>query len=402
MPPPVRPPDPNATVGEADYYWTTPAAPSVQNRGTDKKPPANAIFWTIHTYADGRKEVWQHDPKAGAGQEAWIKRNTIQPKPDDVNAQRFKNQQDEYDKYAAKAAPQVTQTADPTEEFITVQRINPDTGQLEFIKEKNPSYDKAAADLKQQSIQAQTGTYEAASTKSKIEAERATREEAERGTARPELGGTTGLTNVEATDRILAQGKEAWQRSQDQIKNDLDTRKIGFDEAVSRLNAEHARINQQIEADRNRLTQRGQDITLRGQNLDTATEMGRMQVAMMPYQSDPAQAANLGEAFRAMGTPGYKPNYQTPQGIKAQDPLEITRQALAGLSSFGNGAVDQGYQAPMPGQVNLTSPNPQAPMPTYGPSALPPGAQDMSAFIAPQRLMPGGTPLAQQPELGMV
>jgi hypothetical protein len=374
----VTPPNPNLPVGDPEMYWSLPGT-TTPGKG---KPPANAVFWTRIKYADGRIELSQHDPKTNA----WKVVSTVQPKSDDVQAKRYQDQVDNYQNYLTKAAPQVTQTADPTERYITVQQINPQTGQLEFKQVDNPGYDPDAANAKQAATKAQIGSYEAASARGKIETEKMTREERERGQQRE--GGLTGLTNVEAIEASRQAARDEWQRSIDRNKADLEARKITFDQAVARLNADHARIGLQLQADQNKLTQRSQDITVRGQNINAATEVARLQTAMLPYYSDPGAKRNIEESIKGMAQPGYKPQYGGHEGIKLPDARALVADALAGMSNY----------APQ-GQVSLTSPGaiPSDQMPTYGPAggntglpaegALQP---DFASYIAPQPVMPQG------------
>src|SRR5215475_13848386 len=277
----------------------------------------------VFTYTDGSQEEWAFIP-AGEGQPGeWRFVQALQTTDKALEAD-WKRQNDAYDAVVKQA-----------------------TANLQTPEQK--AYTEAGT--------AQLG---AQTAKARAELDRMQREDAERAT--PREGGMTGMSNLEAYAAIRQKGLDDFARKQAEITSDMAQRRFSFDEAVAKLNAEHARIGLQIQADQNKLAQRSQDVAVRGQDVGLASDIGKMTISMLPYYSDPGAAANITESLKSLGSLGaYKPQYGPHQGIQLPDPGQVVRDALAGMSRFAG-----------PPPLPLTSPMPltEAELPRYGPGVV--------------------------------
>jgi hypothetical protein len=338
------------------------------------------------TYSDGYERTFKYNPQTG--QWDMVGAPVM---PDDPSA-RTRNDEFEKDVKAWEAEqvkakeqerPKLLGEATQGGQWRTIQHQDPETGEIKLEKIEDPSWksnqESEAAKSKPRDDAA------IAASQASVEASRASAASSAASTKRTEAE-TRKLESDEAqrkaqggysTSELIQKRQQEWQEYTDKVKQDFDNRKITFEEAKAKLDAEHNRLTLQTQQDSQKITQRGQDIQARGQSLDFASEMGRIGLGMMPYMSDPGAQADIDASIAGMANP-RAPVQHVPSTGRLPDkynPKAWVNAAIAAVNPGATGAPNGGFiTAPsVPGQVQLTGlpAFDPASAPRFGPAAAP-------------------------------
>ena len=139
-------------------------------------------------------------------------------------------------------------------------------------------------------------------------------------------------------DTPLEWAKFLWQKKKEQLQRDYDDRKITLDEAKQDAIEYQQRLS-------NLLAERGQDVTMRGQDMSYASQMGKTDsdaaLESMKYMVPAGTAQDLADHMNAIrsGTPyTVKPRTMTPPFNPATVGVQVASQLLGMSMPTGAGA----------------------------------------------------------------
>jgi hypothetical protein len=394
-------------AGAPTYYFKdkkgirTPA-PEAGQGITPKGVSSDATQYADYTYEDGTVQTYKYVPGKQPPDD-WVAEGPRRLPPNnkeiaDAWNAKVKAAEEADEKQRQREAPRVLEGATSKEPKIPI--FDPKTGKV--TSQDNPAYQSPA------DRDAQLSTEERARLEAQADASRASAEASRASTAKTKAetdraaadaadkAKRGGMTAAESANDIIQRRQQEWKEYTDTVRQKIEAGEMKFKEADALLKAEHNRISLQIQSDQNKLAQRGQDVTSRGQSLDFASEMGRMGVAMLPYMGDPAVTRNIQKLVDHTGNPtAPRPDLEQPSGVlQGMSPMDFVNAALQGISP-GAGPAPPGQfvappAAPQPLGLTQVSPQSQAPAPSFGPIAptAPPGPMPPpmagAAITAPQ------------------
>lgn len=152
------------------------------------------------------------------------------------------------------------------------------------------------------------------------------------------------------------------------IEHDLEERKLSVQEAIAKANEEYKRIELELQKETNRLTERGQEVTMRGQDLNfawniagTAADLMKSTMPFMAPKGTAEDLANLMNSF-ATGQPAQVGVRSAPMPFDPSTWVQNqVAEILKGLSPTAKGIYYAGG-APFP-TGESASPAFQAPRP---------------------------------------